>query len=224
MARLYSDLRDGSGRRYYYALTSAPGGIQPAQTTLTITGYAPTIFEQVSVSRTPTPATITINGRALSSDVFISPAAAALSTVGQIPGEYRTLIVTNTITPDYTEPQDLTPTVLFINTVSPTPAQITLTYPQPNVTQGGNIGFVSPTTGTVTLQGRTPTLIFHGIELGALTVQGLVPSLYTELTIEVGLGIVTINGQQVTRNTPFQWIDVDAPPGLIWTTTTGVAA
>lgn len=224
MARVFSDLRDGSGRRYFYSLASAPGGTQVGIATLTIQGLAPTVFEQTTVFRTPALATLTINGHALISDVLIRPAPAALSTVGQIPDEHRTQVVTNSSPLDYTDLPDNAPTVLFINTLIPAPGLLTLTSPPPNVTQGGNIGFVSAGVGLLTLQSSAPTLIISQMGVGSLTVEGLAPTVFKELNVELGVGSLQINGHQISRNLPFQWIDVDRPPAVTWTTTTGIAA
>lgn len=231
MARLYSDLADGSGRRYYFSLASAPGGLQVGKATLTIGGFAPTIFEQVSVVRAPAPALLLIQGRTIQSDVLLSPAPAALSLVGQVAGEYRSLVVTNSADPVYTDLPEAPPSVLFINTVTPAQAVLTFNGPPINVTQGGNIGFVSVGVGLLSIQGNTPTLIFLEAGVGALSIQGLAPTLQLQLVIRAeddstALRMIPLraNGLAPTISRPFQWIDADPPPATSWTTTTGVAA
>lgn len=224
MARLYSDLADGSGRRYYFSLASAPGGVQPSTATLTIGGFEPTVFQQSTVFRAPAPALLTFNALLQSPAVPLIPAAAGLTLVGQISGEYRSTVITNSVTPIYTDLPEAPPTVLFINTVTPAPALLTFNAPPINVTQGGNIAFISVGVGSLLIQGRAPTVIFLEVGVGSLSIQGLAPTLSTTLTIEPAVGIVSINGLEVSLQTPFQWIDVDPPPTVSWTTTTGVAA
>lgn len=224
MARLYSDLVDGSGRRYFFSLASAPGGVQPATATVRFNGLAPTIFEQVTVFRNPATGTFTFNGRAVSSDVNISPATATITFAGLIAGEQRILTVTNSLPPDYTTPASFPPTVLFINTLSIGRGQISFNYPTINVTQGGNIGFINPSVGQFSFQGLTPTVIFLEVSTGLITFQGLGPSIQTTLIVEPELGSFSFNGNEVGTQRPFQWIDVDQPPVTTWTTTTGVSA
>lgn len=224
MARVFSDLRNGSGQRYFYSLATAPGGTNAGAGTLTISGLAPTVFQQVEVFRNPGVATLTINGRSLISDVIIAPTTAVLSLVGQIPGEYRSLVVTNDMPLDYTDLPSIPPTVLFIDSKTPAPALLTLESRAVNVTQGGDIAFISPGVGSLAIQGQAPVVIFLEAGVGLLSIQGLIPTIYSELTVEIEVGSLAINGQLVTKEQPFQWIDVDPPPTVSWTTTTGVAA
>jgi hypothetical protein len=217
MTRLFSDLQDPTPERYFYSLATAPGGTHVDRAVLTINGLAPTVFEQVEVTRNPATATLTLNGQQLRSEVILAPAQAALSIVGQIPGEARELVVTNTLPPYYDAEQDLTPTVLILEYRTPAQAALSINYPQPNVTQGGNIGFISLGVGTLTLSGLAPTVIFSQIGTGALSVQGLAPTLGLQLVTEIGLGSITINGNELSVDLPFQWIDVDPPPSVTWT-------
>lgn len=220
MARLYSNLIDGSSRRYFFGLDSAPGGISPVTAELRVTGLAPNVFTQVTVFRTPAPAVITINGLAIRNDYLPTPAPAAIEAQGRAPTLVTQLIVTNSLPPDYSDLVPITPTILFINTVTPAPAVITLGGLLPNASPGGDIGFVSPGVGVVTIQGRTPTLIFLEAEPGLINVIGLQPTVVSSLAVTPEVGLITINGQEVTLQKPFQWIDVDAPPPMIWSTTT----
>lgn len=224
MARLYSDLSDGSGQRYYYGLNSAPGGISPAVGALQIQGLAPTIFQEVVAFRTPAVATLTINGQQVGSGPILLPAQATLSLQGLAPTLQTTIIVTNAMTPDYTNLQELVPTILFIQTVTPAPAVLTLQSLALNVTPGGNIGFITPGVGSLSLQGLAPTIINNQPNVGLLSLVGQIPVLQTTRIVEPAIGSLTVNGQTPRLDLPFQWIDADPPPTTTWTTTTGVAA
>jgi hypothetical protein len=226
MARLYSDLLSGSARRYYFGLNSAPGGVSPAPAVLTLSGRGVEIFQNVTVFRNPATAVLTLNGTQVSTDVILRPAQAALSALGQIPGELRQLVITPAIpTPDYADLQSTAPTILFINTISPTTGLIRLQSLELNATPGGNIAYITPITGLLTLQSTgNVTLIFIDIGVGLATLIGHAPTLLTQLVVQPEVASITVNGQQVGVQAPFTWIDVDAPPPLTWTTTTGVAA
>lgn len=225
MARLYSDLSSGGGR-YYFALTSAPGGISPSPAVLTITGLQPFIFEQSTVFRTPATATLTLNGLSPTSDLILKPAQSALSIAGQIPDELRSLIITPAIpTPDYADLPDNAPTILFINTITPVTGLVSLQSLELNVTPGGNIGYITPGSGLLTLD--TPgaiTLIFFTVGVGEMSIVGQVPTLITQQLVEPQVGSMTVNGHEVSLGRSFTWVDVDPPPSVTWTTTTGVAA
>lgn len=228
MADLFSDLQDGSGRDYFFALESAPGGLTPIRLTLTVEGFAPTIFDQVTVFRSPATATITINGLAFAPDYIVTPAPAALAQVGQIPNELRQIIVTNSSPPDYAEAPSNPPTIAFINTVSPSPGLVVMTSLELNTTPGGNIGFVRPGVGSATLQTLPLSLIFLEADIGTIYVNGLVPALTTELIHLAGIPVddvpARVVGHAPTLVVPFGWIDVDPQPPTTWTTTTGMAA
>lgn len=224
MARLYSNLLDGSGRRFYFALDSAAGGLSPTTATLSVSGLTPTIFSAVQAFRTPATLVITVNGQVATGQPRVTPAPAAIATTGLAPTLRTQIVVTNALPPDYSDLPDNPPTVLFINTVTPAPAQISLSGLFPNASPGGNIGFVSPGVGLIELQGRTATLIFLEAGVGQIVVNGLQPSLLTTTTVTPEAAQITVNGQVVSLSRPFAWVDVDAPPALQWTTTTGVAA
>jgi hypothetical protein len=220
MARLYSNLIDGSNRRYFFALDSASGGLSPQTVQLQVTGLAPTIFTQVQVFRTPATAVITLNGMAIRNDYLPSPTPLAIAAQGRVPTLVTQLIVTNDMSPDYSDLPTITPTILFINTVTPAPAQIQIQSLALNLTEGGDIGFVTPGVGLVEVQSRAPLLIFLEAGAGEVMVQGLQPSIVTTLDVYPEVGQITVDGQLVTLPRGFEWIDVDRPPPLIWTTTT----
>lgn len=224
MARVFSDLRGGSGR-YYYALTSAPGGVQPAAASIQFVGLAPTVFEQTTVFRTPAPAVVTFAGPSTISEFNIAVGVGALTIAGQVPDVPRSTTITNSMPLDYTDLPEIVPTVLFVNTLVPTAGVFSFTAPQVNVTQGGNIGFISPSVGSFTLVGRAPTVLFIDISLGGFAFQGQAPTIQSTLVIDVETaGAFSIDGLTPTLDRPFQWIDADPPPSVTWTTTTGIAA
>lgn len=227
MAKLYSDLLDGSGRRYYSSLASAPGGISPAPALLTLSGLQAGIFEQSTVFRSPVTATLALIGQSLASPANLTPATATLSASGQVPGRHTTLVITNSLPPDYTDLPSNAPTILFINTISPAPAQLSLQSIEINVSQGGNIGFLTPGVGYVSLetQSLNLTLIFVEVGVGAISLGGLPPALLTTGAARPDeVGGVIISGLAPTLERGFVWIDADPPPALTWTTTTGIAA
>jgi hypothetical protein len=149
MTQLYSDLVDGSGRRYYYSLNRAPGGASPAaQAVVTIVGQMPTIFQQVSVFRTPTQATITLLGYQPPALTSVMPGVGAVSLVGLIPTEQKIRVITNALpTPDYSTPNELTPTIVYIQTVTPAPAALQIQSLTLNAFPGGDIVYVTPRRG-----------------------------------------------------------------------------
>jgi hypothetical protein len=227
MARLFSDLTDGTGRQYYFGLNSAPGGISPLPALISFAGNVPGFFIQEQVFRTPAPALITLNGLTFFSGSNLTPAPATITVSGQIPGEYREKIITPALpTPNYSgQIQTTIPTILFINTITPSPALITLQSLPLNATPGGNIAFISPASATLTLQGLTPNAIFFQVPAGRIDFVGLEPTLVTTGTIIPDTGLIaTFDGLMPSLSLPFTWTDVDPPPTVTWTTTTGVAA
>lgn len=231
MSDLFDDLQDSSSRDYFYALDSAPGALTPGVGSIRVQGLAPSIFEQSTVFRTPAPATLTINGRALGSVTPLIPGVGALSLAGRTAGLHTTLIVTPAIpAPEYEIEEGLAPTIVFVQTITPQTGALNLVSPALNVSQGGNIATITPQVGQLSLASGEITIVFHPAGLGSLTVQGLEPTLLTEriLGLEedgaIGTGSLVINGLAPTIETPFTWIDVDPPPETTWTTTTGVAA
>lgn len=224
MARLYSDLKDSSSRRYFYDLEGAPGIAAPALATLTINGLAPTILELTEAFRTPAPATLTINGLSFVSDLILTPAPAALSLAGQIPGMLTQLVISLPAPSlDYATPQSTAPTIIFVNTITPTTGLVSLGSLELNVTPGGNIAYISPSAGAITLNGIAAALP-RVTDVGLISISGLVPSLLTVNTVSPDVGSLSFGGFAPSIDSPFTWIDVDAPPPLTWTTTTGISA
>lgn len=230
MSDLFTDLVDGSGLDYFYSLESAPGGLTPGKAALTVQGLAPTIFDQVTVFRSPAPAALTISGLAFAPEFAVSPGMGSLTMAGQIAGEYRELIITPTLPePTYDIPEALAPTILFINTITPTTGLVQLNSLTLNVTAGGDIGFISPGVGALSLAYGPITLISNFVDVGAISLAGLAPTLLTEKTLGTDEetfepGALTVVGLTPTLQVPFGWIDVDPQPVTTWTTTTGAAA
>lgn len=216
MARLYSDLLDGTGQRYYFGLTSAPGGITNAQPArLTLAGNLITLQELNEAFRTPATAALTLFGRLPSAEPHLIPDPAALAYQGKIPGLLTLQIITNALPPDYTDLPDNAPTILFIATVTPAPATLTIASLVHNITQGGNILEIQAGKATLTLAGNVPNLPRFG-GVGSLTVNGLAATLTTELIITPTAGSLTAQGMEALLSLPFTWIDDDRSPPQVW--------
>ncbi len=220
MAQLFSDLVDSQGRRYFFDLKSAPGGIAPSTGQLVITGYAPSIQPLVQAFRTPAPAVLNVVGHTIVSPARVTPGVGALTITATPPNVLLQIVVTNALPDlDYDPPNALAPTVVFITTVTPDPAMLTLTAPPLNASPGGDIGYVSPSPGLISLVPRSHGLIFLEAGSGLLNVQGQIPTVIGAIVVEPQLGALALNPLDVTIQRPFEWIDVDAPPPLVWTTT-----
>lgn len=220
MARLYGSLSN-SGSRFYFGLDSVPSIVTPGVATLTLFGREPSAAQNLTVFRTPATAVLTLNGLSLASPTVVSPATAALATVGQIPGEVRELTISPALpAPTYDTPPDNAPTLLTIWTTQPATALLTLQTLEQNVTQGGNIGFVSPGKATLTLSTQQFTLLLlsGGAGVGSLSIVGLAPTLTHELTISPAVGSLTIGETPPLLTLPFIWIDDDPVPPSTWIT------
>jgi hypothetical protein len=219
--RLYGDLLRSSGRRYYFALDSTPGIVTPGVATLTLNGRQPVAVEQLTVFRTPATAVLTLQGQSLASPTVLTPAPAALSTVGQIPGEVTQLIISPALpAPVYETPASYAPTLLTIWTTQPGVASLTLQTLEQNVTQGGNIGFVSPGPAQISLGTLQYTLLLLAgqIGVGSLSMIGRAPTLQHELTINPGVGTLTTSQLSPEVSRPFTWVDDDPAPTSPWIT------
>lgn len=215
MARLYSDLLDSANRRYYFGLDSAPGGISPATAGLRISGFAPTIQEQLQVFRTPQTAVLTLTSLAPGAEPHLQPATAALSMSSLVPGLQSSKVITPALNTDYTDYPDNAPTVLTIMAVVPTTGLIQITNLSLNVSQGGNIVIISPVTGAVTIAGPAPNLP-RAIGAGALSIAGLAPLIITQLVVEPSTGTLTISGSAPAIDRPFEWIDDQPVNNSTW--------
>lgn len=210
MARLYSDLIDSGGRRYYFGLNSAAGGISNANTAgLQVIGYAAEIFQQIQVFRTPATATLTVNGQPVQAYTNPRPALAALTLAGQIPGEQKQVVITNALPPDYTALPDNVPTILQQHLLAPNRAQLSLQTLEVNLTQGGNIVTIMPGVGVLTAIGygaNFPRLA----DIGLVQMVGQIPTLHLTIVVEPETAQLSLNGAEAVLGLPFVWVD-DAP-------------
>jgi hypothetical protein len=219
MSRLFSSLQDGSGRRFFFALTDAPGYITPGVAQLVMQGRQPLAVEPQAVFRTPTPAMLTVQGLALGSNTFLSPATATLGASGQTPDEVRSLTITPSLAPPVeSPPQPFVPTLVTIWTTQPDVGQITLTALPHNVTQGGNIGFVTPAPAALAVGSLAFTLLYGEAGVGAVSIVGLAPTLERELTITPDVGQLVTSQLAPRLELPFIWIDDDPAPATSWIT------
>jgi hypothetical protein len=217
MSRLYGDLLQSSGRRFYFSLEGAPGVVTPAPAVLTLLGRAPAAAEPSTVFRTPAPAVLTLSGLSLGSPSVVSPAPAALSMVGAIPNEVRSLTITPALpAPVENPPEAFAPTLITIWTTQPGVAQLTLQTLEQHVTQGGNIGFVSPGAAQLTLQTLGYTILFGEAGVGALTVVGHVPTIIFGGSVTPDVCILSLPELVPEVAIPFQWIDDDPAPETTW--------
>lgn len=214
--RLYSDLLDGSARRYYFELDSAPGGItNAAPALLTLNGRSIAIQELSEAFRTPATATLTLVNGLVVAEPHLIPAPAALAYQGQIPGLLTLQVITNALPPDYTDLPDNAPTILFIATITPAPAALSMASLVHNITQGGNILEISVGIATLTLSGYVPNLPRFA-EVGSVTVNGRTATLLTELAISPGTGSLAVGGLEAILSLPFIWIDDDPVTPTTW--------
>lgn len=222
--RLFSDLKDSAGRRYFFDLDSSPGVLLPGVATLTLRGNVP--LYPGTVFRTPATAALTLNGLPFVPDVILSPATAALasanSTVGQL-GLHLT-IRPSLESPLENPPAPFAPTILFINTITPAPAALSVIGYNHSLSEGGNIGFLRPPLAALTLTGYQYTRVIppappeEGVDgqLGTATLEGLAPSLVTQVRIEPDVGSVAVGALVPVADKGFIWIDDDPAPPLSW--------
>lgn len=218
--RLYGDLLQSSGRRFYFALDGAPGIITPSPAVLSIQSLLLGAAQPTTVFRTPAPATLTFSALAPGAPVILAPATGSISTVGQSANQVRSLTITPAIpAPLENPPASFAPTIVYIQTKTPAPATLVLSPLPFNLTQGGNIGFVSPAAAQVSLGVLPYTLLLGGqIGLGSLLAQGLAPTLTYELTIHPEVGAVQLSQAAPNLALPFTWVDDDPAPTRTWIT------
>lgn len=217
MARLFSDLLDGSGRRFYFGLNSAPGGItNSAPAMLTINGTVASIQEQATVFRTPATAVLNLIGLSSAAEPHLQPAPAALAMFATAPSLLTLRVITNALPPDYTDPQDNLPTIIYIATISPAPAALQMQSLEHHVTQGGNIGFVSPSRGLLTLQGFGANFPRQTADAAQLALAGLAPTLRTEIRVTPDPAQLVASELNATLALPFVWVDEDPVAPSIW--------
>lgn len=219
--QVWSDLLLGTGRQLWGDIDSAPGIITPAPAALTLFGRGPAAAQQIGVFRTPAPATLTLSGLSLAAPVVLTPAPAALAYVGQIPARQLIRTITPSLAAPIETPQvDPVPTLITIWTTQPGVGQVVLRALELNITQGGNIGFVSPAPAQLGLltQQYSLLLLSGGAGLGAIQLIGLAPTLQYELTITPNVGQVTCGGLLPELGHPFIWVDDTPAPTVSWIT------
>lgn len=216
MARLFSDLLSSGSARYYFNLESAPGGVNPGVGGLTVVGLTPTIFQQGEVFRTPATAVLTLTGQQPVTIPRLSPGVGTISLGALVPGLEKHAVITNALPPDYTDLPDNPPTVLTQMALTPTTGSLVLQVLAFNLTQGGNIGFVSPTTATLSLLTYSVALPQIVGDPGSLTVVGLTPTLATTLLVEPETAALVLAGNDVTLTLPFRWIDDEPATTPLW--------
>lgn len=217
MPRLYSDLLDGTGRRYYFGLNSAPGGItNAAPAMLTLDGRQMTVQEQSTVFRNPATALLTLFGMSVGAEPRLQPGAAMLTINGQIPAQQRHAVITNALPPDYGVLPDNAPTILFIQTITPAPAALQVQTREVNLTQGGNIGFVAPGVASLSLAGFVPNFPRFQGDIALLTINGQAATLHTTIRIEPERAVLTALGLASRLQTPFVWVDEDPVAQPVW--------
>lgn len=215
--RLWSDILSGGGRRFWFALNSSPGFVSPATASLTLSGRQPIAVEPTTVFRTPAPLILTFNGLLVASALRLTPAQAALTVVGNIPNKETIRVITPTATLNYDDLPSLAPTILFIQTISPTTGAIQLNSLELNVSQGGNIGFVSPMAAQLSFVGYQSSFVFEAIGAGALSITGLQPTIHPGLTLQPDVGFIPVNLLSPFISKSFTWVDVDPSPPMLWT-------
>ncbi len=216
MARLYSDLLDGSGRRYYFGLNSAPGGITNAEPArLILFGREAAVQEQATVFRTPATAVLTLTGYSAAAEPRLQPVVAGLALQGLVPVLHTVKVITNALPPDYTALPDNAPTILFIQTISPARAVLTLQSLEHNITQGGNIGFINPGVAILSIVGHAPNFP-RMPEVGAITVNGLAATILTTLQITPDPAEIKLGELAASCSLPFGWVDDGPAPATGW--------
>jgi hypothetical protein len=219
MSRLYGDQLQASGRRYYFSLEGAPGVITPAPAVLSFQGRIPTAVEPTTVFRTPATAVLSLAGLLVRSPSLLIPAPAALSAVGSVANQVTSRTITPALAPPIEDPPDpFVPTLITIWTTQPGVAVLTLQALEQNVTQGGNIGFLSPAPAVLTLSTQEYTLLFGEAGVGLLTCIGLVPTIRTEVTISPEPAVLSCGEMEPAIHIPFQWIDDPPAPPAAWIT------
>lgn len=219
MSRLYGNQLQSTGRRYYFALDSAPGIVTPAVGQLTLAGKIPAAAQQITVFRSPATLVLSVQGRAIGAPVVLTPAPAALSSVGQIPGEVRQRTITPALPPAVENaPANFAPTLITIWTTQPTTAQLQLQTLQQAVGQGGNIGFLLPGVALLNLSALQFTLLFGEAGVGALNVVGYAPSLLTTTVITPDPAVLVPGQTEPTLSLPFRWVDDQPAAPVTWIT------
>lgn len=217
MAKLFDNLLDGSGRRYFSALESAPGSISPATAIITLGGQSPIAVQHLTVFRNPATLTLNLVGLSLAPQPVLIPAPAALAYGGlAVSTTIRSLTISPSL-PQIEAPEaDFTPSLLTQMTASPAPAGIVLEVRQHAVNQGGNIGFVFPGVAAITLNGLAANFVFDVIGQSVIEIVGHAPQLTSELILYPDVGMVSLIDTPPNVALPFGWVDADPAPPVVW--------
>lgn len=219
MARLYGDLLQTTGRRFYFDLASSPSVVLPQTGTITLFGRIPDATEPASTVRVPLTGTITLVSAAPSSPGHVVPIKGTIAVQSLQPSLLTEIIVTPALAaPVETAEPSYAPTLITQMTVIPTQGIISVQSRTPNVTEGGNIVFLQPSRGVITLSGLVPIFGFHP-SAGVITLIGYAPTLAlnSSRTIEPQAGVVSVNGDTPSLSIPFAWVDDEPASSSIWT-------
>lgn len=216
--RLFSDLLSGSNRRYYFDLDSTPGIVAPGVGALTLSGLDPQ-YPGVAF-RTPTQATLTLNGGAVNQGHPLSPAQAALAFSNSAVGLQTVRLIVPTLASPVENPDnDFVPTLIQIFHREPITAVITLQGNAHSLTEGGDIGFRTPGVAALSLLGYQYLRNIPPVDgqAQAMILEGLQPALTTELLLEPGVASLSFTPPSPGVEKGFLWIDDDPSPPLTWT-------
>ena len=217
MPRLYSDLLSGDGGRYYFGLNAAVGGITNATpAALTLNGNIAFIQELSEAFRTPATALLTMSGPLATADPRLNPGVATLTLAAGVPGIQASTVITNALPPDYTDLAENPPTIVYIQTLTPVVAILTINYPPPNLTQGGNIVSITAGVATLTINGHIATIPFFAGSPAALSMSAPLPTIATTLLLEPESGSIDLLVRTPSISLPFTWIDDDPVSPSTW--------
>jgi hypothetical protein len=222
--RLWSDIQDSAARRYWFDLDSSPGVCMPGVGYVSLNGgqpqYPGTVF------RTPATLILTFNGQSISQGIPLVPTTGALNIANSAVGQLGLQLLISPVLPpaDENPPTPLTPTIIYVNTITPSPATLTLIGYNHSLSEGGNIGFLSPPKADLSLFGYQYTRVIppappeDGVDgqLGTATLTGLSPTLELVLVIEPEVGVLAMGSAAQRLDRGFIWIDDDPAPPLTW--------
>lgn len=214
--RLYTDLLHSPGHRYFFDLGSAPGIVVPGVGQVTLAGREPIAVERMTVFRTPATIVLTLNGFSTTTPTELHPAQASIAVSVLTAGVYTERVISPDLAPPVESPDaDFTPTLWTERVISPDPTTLAVQAITLNVSQGGNVAFISPQVGTVTINGLT---FLFGTQLGVTqwTIEGLVPDLYAERVIEPEVGTLRMGELAPNFILPFFWVDDRPAPSVTW--------
>lgn len=219
MARLYGDLLYNTGQRFYYALNSVPGLVTPGVGTITLFGRTATLTEPATLSIIPVTGTVTLVPLAPASPGQLVPTPVVISVQARQPSLAANITVYPTLTsPVEAAEPSYAPTLLTEMTVAPGSGQISVQARQPSANEGGDIAFISPASGVITLSGGSPIFVYQP-EVGTIICIGHAPTLDANAvgTVTPDAGVIILAGGETTVAVPFGWIDDDPAPTTTWT-------